>query len=91
VPLPVAAVQLVLAWLAARIVRPPVGLLAAVVLCVLCLISVRAGSFDRDLLDNEASDGLISSRVVWGVVLLVVTTAVGLLAAARARQLYRRP
>jgi hypothetical protein len=58
---------------------------------VLCLISVRAGSFDRDLLDNEASDGLISPRVVWGVVLLVVTTAVGLLAAARARQLYRRP
>jgi hypothetical protein len=40
VPLPVGAVQLVLAWLAARNVRPPVGLVAAVVLGVFCLISL---------------------------------------------------
>ena len=37
VPLPVGAAQLVLAWLAARNVRPPVGLIAAVVLSVFCL------------------------------------------------------
>ena len=39
VPLPVGAAQLVLAWLAARNVRPPVGLVAAVVLSAFCLIS----------------------------------------------------
>ena len=90
-PLPVGAAQLVLAWLAARNVRPPVGRLAAVVLGAVCLISVLAGMFDGDLIDNVASDGVFSWGVVWGVVLLAVTAAVGLLAAARARQLYRRP
>jgi len=40
VPLPVAAAQLVLAWLAARNVRPPVGLVAAVLLSAFCLISL---------------------------------------------------
>jgi hypothetical protein len=39
-------------------------------------------------MDNVASDGLISWGVVWGVVLLLLTAAVGLLAAARARQLH---
>ncbi len=91
VPLPVGAAQLVLAWLAARNVRPPVGVLAAMALSAVCLISVLAGLFDGDLIDNVASDGLISSGVVWGGVLLVVTAVVGLLAAARARQLHRRP
>ena len=89
VPLPVGAAQLALAWLAARNVRPPVGLIAAVLLSAFCLISLMAGMFDGDLINNVSSDGLISSRVVWGVVLLLVTAAVGLLAAVRARQLYR--
>ena len=89
VPLPVGAAQLALAWLAARNVRPPVGLIAAVLLSAFCLISLMAGLFDGDLINNVSSDGLISSGVVWGVVLLLVTAAVGLLAATRARQLYR--
>ena len=89
VPLPVGTAQLVLAWLAARNVRPPVGLIAAVLLSVFCLISLVAGLFDGDLIHNVASAGLISWGVVWGVVLLALTAVVGLLAAARARQLYR--
>ena len=89
VPLPVGAAQLVLAWLAARNVRPPVGLLASVLLSAFCLISLVFGMFDGDLINNVASAGLISSGVVWGVVLLSVTAAVGLLAGTRARQLYR--
>ena len=91
VPLPVGAAQLVLAWSAAHNVRPPVGVLAAVVLSALCLISVLAGLFDGDLIDNVASEGLISWGVVWGGVLLVITAIVGVLAAGRARQLHRRP
>lgn len=43
VPLPVGVVQLVLAWLAARNVRPPVGLIAAVLLSVFCLTSLLFG------------------------------------------------
>jgi len=89
VPLPIGAVQLVLAWLASRNVRPPVGLIAAVLLSVFCLMSVIFGSFDGDLINKVASDGLVSWGVVWGFVLLSVTAAVGLLAAARARQLRR--
>ena len=89
VPLPVGAAQLVLAWLAARNVRPPVGLLAAVLLSAFCLISLVFGMFDGDLINNVATAGLISSGVVWGVVLLSVTAAVGLLAGTRARQLHR--
>jgi hypothetical protein len=65
VPLPVGVGQLVLAWLAARNVRPPVGLIAAVVLSVFCLISVTFGLFDGDLIDNVASAGWISWGVVW--------------------------
>ena len=89
VPLPVGVAQLVLAWLAARNVRPPVGLIAAVVLSAFCLISLMFGLFDGDLINNVASAGLISWGVVWGVVLLSVTAVVGLLAATRARQLHR--
>jgi len=89
VPLPVGAAQLAFAWLAARNVRPPVGLIAAVLLSAFCLISLMAGLFDGDLINNVSSDGLISSGVVWGVVLLLVTAVVGLLAATRARQLDR--
>jgi len=89
VPLPIGAAQLLLAWLAARNMRPPVGLAAAVLLSAFCLISLMAGLFDGDLADHIASDGLLSWQVVWAVVLLSVTAAVGLLAAVRARQLYR--
>jgi hypothetical protein len=89
VPLPVAAVQLVLAWLAARNVRPPIGLVAAVLLSAFCLISLVFGMFDGDLTGNAASSGWGSWGVVWGIVLLTVTAIVGLLAAARARQLHR--
>ena len=90
VPFPMGVVQLVLAWLAARDVRPPVGLVAAVVLSAVCLISVLAGLFDGDLIGTVASNGLLSWGVLWAAVLLLVTAAVGLLAAARARQLYSR-
>ena len=89
VPLPVGAAQLVLAWLAARNVRPPVGLIAAVVLSAFCLSSLMFGLFDGDLISNVASAGLVSWGVGWGVVLLSVTAVVGLLAAARASQLHR--
>ena len=71
VPLPVGAVQLVLAWLAARDVRPPVGLVAAVLLSAFCLISLMFGLFDGDLINNVAPAGWISWGVVWGVVLTV--------------------
>jgi len=63
-------------------------LVAAVILSAFCLISLLSGLFDGDLAGNAASAGLLSSGVVWGVVLLSVTAAVGLLAAARARQVY---
>ena len=86
-PLPIGAAQLGLAWLAARNTRPPVGLIAAVVLSAFCLISLLAGLFDGDLINNVASDGPVSWAVAWGVVLLTFTAAVGLLAAIRARQL----
>jgi hypothetical protein len=89
VPLPIGAAQLVLAWLAARNVRPPVGLVAAVFLSAICLISVMFGLFDGDLTNQVASAGSAPWGVVWGVVLLSVTAVVGLLAVARARQLYR--
>ena len=88
VPLPVAAAQLVLAWVAARNVRPPLGLVAAALLSVFCLISFLFGLFDGDLTDTVAS-AVGAWGVVWGIVLLSVTAAVGVLAAVQARQLYR--
>jgi hypothetical protein len=91
VPLPIGVVQLVLAWLAARDVRPPVGMLSAALLGVFCLISVLAGLFDGDLIGNIRSDGVLSGGVLWGVVLLTVTAVVGVLAVARAKELRERP
>jgi len=88
VPLPVGAVQLVLAWLAARNIRPRIGFVAAILLGAFCLISVLFGLFDGDLTNQVASAGLVSWGVVWGIVLLSVTAIVGVFAAARARQLY---
>jgi hypothetical protein len=87
VPLPIGAAQLGLAWLAARNTRPPVGLIAAFLLSAMCLLSLLAGLFDGDLINNIASDGLISWGVAWGAVLLAGTAVVGLLAAIRAKQL----
>ncbi len=52
VPLPMGAAQLVLAWLAARDVRPRVGFVAAVLLSAICLMSVLFGLFDGDLIGN---------------------------------------
>ena len=89
VPLPVAAVQLLLAWLAARNVRPPVGLVAAIVLASFCLISFFFGAFDGDLTGQAESAGWLAWGVVWGFVLLAVNTVVGVLAAVRARDLRR--
>jgi hypothetical protein len=90
VPLPVGVAQLVLAWLAARNTRPPIGYIAAVTLSVFCLLSLLAGLFDGDLIQNIASDGVLSLGVAWAAVLLAFTTVVGLLAAIRAKQLRRR-
>jgi len=90
VPLPVAAVQLGLAWLAARNVRPPIGLIAAVLLAVFCAISEVAGMFDGDLAEKISAHGWLSWQVLWGVVLLAVNLVVAVLAGLRARQLGRR-
>ena len=85
-PVPMVAAQLVLAWLAARNVRPPVGLVAAAFLAVACLVSAISGFFDNGLAHESLSAGL----VVWQVFLLTVTAIVGLLAVGRVRQLSRR-
>ena len=90
VPLPVAIVQLLLAWLAFRNVRPPTGLIAAVVLAVFCAISELAGMFDGDLSEKVTSEGWLSWVVAWAIVLLIANAVVCVLAAVRARQL-RRP
>ena len=87
IPLPMVAVELVLAWLAARNVRPPVGRVAAILLGVICLISVLAGMFDGDM----ANDSLSNASFWWGVVLIVLQAGVGLLAVVRAREIRRGP
>ena len=89
VPLPVGLVQLGLAWLAARNARPAVGLVAAAVLAVFCLASLVFGAFDGDLIGNIESTGVLSWQVAWGVVLLLATGVVGVLALLRTKQLYR--
>ena len=90
VPLPMAAAQLALAWLAARDVRPRVSYVAAVLLGVICLMSVFFGLFDGDLIGNIASDGFVSWGVVWVVPMLCATVVVGVLALGRAKQLRKR-
>jgi len=85
VPLPMMALDLVLAWLAARNVRPPVGRIAAILLGVICVISVLAGLFDGDM----TSEAMTTGSVLWGVVLIVLTTAAGTLAIIRAKELRR--
>ena len=89
VPLPMGAGQLVLAWLAARDVRPRVGFVAAVLLSAVCLMSVLFGLFDGDLTGSVASDGFVSWGFAWAIVLLCATALVGVLAFVRARQLRR--
>jgi len=83
IPLPMVVVELVLAWLAARNVRPPTGRVAAIVLSVICLISVLAGMFDGDM----ASESMTTGPFWAGVVLIVLQAAVGLLAYVRARDI----
>ncbi len=87
VPLPMGAAQLVLAWLAARDVWLRVGFVAAMLLGVVCLMSVLFGLFDGDLSGNVATDGFVSWGFAWGVVLLCATTVVGVLAFVRAKRL----
>ncbi|GIH02720.1 hypothetical protein Rhe02_07870 [Rhizocola hellebori] len=88
VPLPVAAVQLGLAWLASRNTRPRAALIAAILLGVFCLISLLSGLFDGDLTHEVVPSGY-PGGVTWGIVLLVATAIVGVLAFARARRLYQ--
>jgi hypothetical protein len=85
IPLPMVVVELVLAWLAARNVRPPTGRIAAIILSVICLISVLAGMFDGDMANESMTDG----SFWWGVVLIVLQAGVGLLAFVRAREIRR--
>ena len=87
VPLPMMALDLALAWLAARNVRPPVGRIAAILLAVICVISVLAGLFDGDM----TGDSMTTGSILWGVVLIVLTTIVGTLAVVRAKELRRGP
>ena len=84
-PLPMMVAQLVLAWVAARNLRPPVGLVAAIVLALACLVSAISGFFDGALANDELSGGLVT----WQVFLLTATAVVGVLAIARARELRR--
>jgi hypothetical protein len=83
IPLPMVVVELVLAWVAARNVRPPIGRVAAIILSVICLISVLAGMFDGDMANESMTDG----SFWWGVVLIVLQAGVGLLAVLRAREI----
>jgi hypothetical protein len=85
VPLPMVLAELVLAWLAARNVRPPIGRIAAVLLSVICLVSVLAALFDGDMKNESMTNG----SFWWGVVLILLTALVGLLAVVRARDLRR--
>ena len=52
--------------------RPPVGLVAAVLLSAFCLISFMFGLFDGDL-THEVASSVGPWGVVWGAVLLSVT------------------
>ena len=84
-PLPMMVAQLLLAWVAARNLRPPVGLVAALVLALACLVSAISGFFDGGLANDQLSGGLVA----WQVFLLTATAVVGLLAILRARELRR--
>ena len=84
-PLPMMIAQLLLAWVAARNLRPPVGLVGAIVLALACLVSAISGFFDGGLANDELSGGLVA----WQVFLLIVTAVVGILAILRARELRR--
>jgi hypothetical protein len=85
IPLPMVVLELVLAWLAARNLRPPTGRIAAIILSVICLISVLAGMFDGDM----ANESMTTGSFWLGVVLIVLQAGVGLLAFVRAREIRR--
>ena len=89
VPLPMAAVQLLLAWVAARSSRARAARTAALALSVICLLSALFGAFDGDLIGNVVSNGFVSWGFAWGVVLEVVNAFVCVLAFLRARELKR--
>ena len=87
VPLPMAAAQLALAWLAARDMRRARA--AALLLAGICVMSLIFGALDGDLIGNVRAEGVGSLKVVWAVVLLLGTAVVGSLAWTRAQQLSR--
>jgi uncharacterized membrane protein (DUF485 family) len=89
VPLPMGALQLLLAWVAARDMRSRAAFVVAVLLGVICVLSALFGAFDGDLIGNVASDGFVSWGFAWGVVLLCVNAVVGVLAFMRAREIKR--
>ena len=84
-PAPMIAVQMLFTWLSVRRDRCwaalPAGLLSTA-----CLVSVVSGFFDGGLGNDHLSGPLVGVQVL----LLTVTGLVGLLAAARARELLRR-
>jgi peptidoglycan/LPS O-acetylase OafA/YrhL len=84
-PLPMVAVQVLLAWLAVHRDRRWAALPAGL-LCAACLVSVVSGFVDGGLAHEELSAALVGFQLV----LLTVTASVGLIAAARARELLLR-
>jgi hypothetical protein len=85
-PLPMIAVQVLLTWLAVGHGRRWAAL-PACLLSTACLVSVVSGFFDGGLGNDELSTPLVGFQVL----LLMVTGAVGLLAAARSRELLSQP
>jgi hypothetical protein len=82
-PWPMVGAQLLLAWLSTRTTRR-LGALPACLLALACLVSAVSGFFDGGLGHHRLSGGL----VLFQVVLLTATAAVGLLAAARTWSLW---
>ena len=83
-PLPMIGAQLLLTWLAVR--RASRGAaIAAGLLAMACFVSVISGFFDGGLANDELAPGLVAYQA-W---LLLVTAAVGSLAALRLREILR--
>ena len=81
-PLPMIAVQALLAWVAVR--RPGRAAMAACgLLATACLVSVASGFFDGGLGNDELTPGLAAFQAF----LLTVTGIVGVLALLRLRGL----
>jgi hypothetical protein len=87
-PAPMVVGQVLLTVLATQAVRrvsPRWATVGAVVLALACLVSVASGFFDGGLGNRALTGGLVAYQVL----LLAVTSAVGLLAARRAVALVR--